>query len=197
MNKVEKIILHHSLTKDGTAKDFDGIKNYHIYTNGWKDIGYHYVIELVGDEYQIIKGRGEDEVGAHTKGENYSSIGICVVGNFDENYVPVQQLNKLIELIRDIRRRHGYIPIFGHRDFLESNTGYKKSCPGDKFPLEYLRNLGDEEQDWRIEIGKSALKELIDEGLIDTPNYWEDKLIDKIEVWAVFDIISTLISRRK
>ncbi|MCT4566140.1 MAG: peptidoglycan recognition protein family protein [Maledivibacter sp.] len=138
MNKPCKIIIHHSLTKDGKVVDFNAIKRYHIETNGWRDIGYHYVIENVNDQYKILKGRDEKAIGAHTKGENANSIGICLVGNFDVQLVPSNQLEKLVELIKDIRNRYGNIPVHGHCDFPNPDTGYRKSCPGKKFPWKDL-----------------------------------------------------------
>lgn len=147
MNIPKKIILHHSLTKDGEVKDYNSIKEYHVSYKGFKDIGYHYVIEQVYDKYIILKGRDEKTEGAHTIGENNSSIGICVVGNFDEDYLPVKHLSKVVELIRDIHNRYDNLPIYGHKDYPNPNNGYIKTCPGKNFPLEYIRNLFSDEDD--------------------------------------------------
>lgn len=135
MNNPCKVILYHSLTKDGEVVDFEAIKRYHIEKNGWLDIGYHYVIENVGGQYEILKGGDEKSIGAHTKGENGNSIGICLVGNFDVDTVPKGQLEKLVKLIKDIRSRYGNLPIYGHCDYSS------KSCPGIKFPWKELGEL--------------------------------------------------------
>lgn len=42
-----------------------------------KAIGYHYVIDRAG---LVLTGRHVDEIGAHAKGYNQKSIGICLVG---------------------------------------------------------------------------------------------------------------------
>ena len=136
MNKPNKIIIHHSDSKDhGTLKNFDEIKKWHVKENGWRDIGYHYVIEKIDGVYTILKGRPEIEDGAHCYGQNEESIGICVVGNFEVDQVPEEAYIKLAELIKDIRRRHGELPIHGHKEF------YNTSCPGKNFNLQKVKEL--------------------------------------------------------
>jgi hypothetical protein len=136
MNKPEKIILHHSLTDDNEVlSDFEAIRQYHMNVKGWKDIGYHYVIEKVHNKVIVRKGRDEKEIGAHTKGQNDRSIGICLVGNFDEDYVPSTMLEALVNLINDIRDRYGDLPIEGH--FKYAN----KTCPGKKFPWKAVEKM--------------------------------------------------------
>ena len=61
------IVIHHSLTKDGTVVDWEAIRRYHKETNGWSDIGYHYGIERVGGGLSLQVGRPESQPGAHTK----------------------------------------------------------------------------------------------------------------------------------
>ena len=79
------VIVHHSLTKDGNAVNWEAIKRYHIDVNKWSDIGYHFGIERVNNEYVVLPGRPLDVSGAHTKdgGFNLTSVGVCVVGNYD------------------------------------------------------------------------------------------------------------------
>ena len=135
MNKPDKIIIHHSATQDGLVyKDFDSIKQGHLRL-GYRNIGYHYVIESVANQYKIIPGRAETDTGAHAIGQNNNSIGICLVGNFMEEEPPEAQIQTLIYLIKDIYNRYGKLPIYGHRDFNAT------SCPGDKFPMGKIKKL--------------------------------------------------------
>lgn len=138
VNKPKYIILHHSATDGGT---FESIRKYHIEHNGWKDIGYHYLIETDGS---VHKGRDETATGAHTVGLNNISIGICLVGNFDKYEPNEAQLQALNDLISDIQYRYN-IPnenIKMHRDYAN------KTCPGMKFPIGRVRDMHWAEKIW-------------------------------------------------
>lgn len=75
------ITVHCSATPNGKAVSGDEIKKWHTDPQpkgrGWKDIGYHGVIEINGDFY---RGRADDHMGAHVEGQNDGNLGICLVG---------------------------------------------------------------------------------------------------------------------
>lgn len=74
------IIIHHSATENGNAETF---RRFHKETNGWDDIGYHFVVTNAngGTDGEVQKGRAIEKQGAHAKDRNSNSIGICLVGN--------------------------------------------------------------------------------------------------------------------
>jgi len=80
----------------------EDIRRWHVEGRGFRDIGYHFVLEREG---QIRLGRPVPVSGAHAKGHNADSIGICVVG---DNTDPEQQwsesqwaeLRYLVEALR-------------------------------------------------------------------------------------------------
>jgi hypothetical protein len=55
------------------------IRRWHIQQRGWRDIGYHWVIDHDG---AFAPGRAETEIGAHVEGHNAGTIGICLLGGF-------------------------------------------------------------------------------------------------------------------
>ncbi len=127
-----KIILHHSLTKDSETVSWGAIRKYHVEVEGWLDIGYHFGIEQVGDGFEVFAGRPLDRVGAHTKGQNGTSLGVCCVGNYDVDTVPEGMIQKLIPLLRGLMSVFS-IPsdqIYRHSDFAP------KTCPGSHFPFD-------------------------------------------------------------
>ena len=129
------IIIHHSLTKDGTTVSWQAIRRYHMIDLGWSDIGYHFGIELVNGEYEALVGRDLNREGAHTVGMNSRGIGICFVGNFDVEDVPRAQWDRGIKLVRSYCQLLS-IPVRnvqGHRDHAQ------KSCPGKRFDMDRFR----------------------------------------------------------
>ena len=130
------VIIHHSLTADGATVSWQAIRRYHIETNGWRDIGYHFGIELVNSEYEVFVGRDLNEVGAHCLGMNDKAIGVCFVGNFDLASPPPPQWKRGLKLVRNLMSQFE-IPaskVLGHRDFAS------KSCPGTQFDLDLFRS---------------------------------------------------------
>lgn len=138
MNQPEWIIIHHSLTRDQQVVDWQAIRNYHL-SLGWRDVGYHYGIEMVNGTPEILLGRFETQRGAHTRqrGMNSRSIGIMICGNFDLAPPPVTMWPKAIRLVRDIQFRYdiGKEFVVGHNHFADY-----KSCPGKKFNMEKFRD---------------------------------------------------------
>lgn len=89
---------------------------------GWW-CGYQYVIEESG---KCIQTRSEIEEGAHTRGLNTSSIGICWTGNGDMEKPTQEQESRLADLIRELAERWRIPPerIVPHRRFTQSKTCY-------------------------------------------------------------------------
>lgn len=148
--KPTHIVIHHSLTNDGVLSDFAAIRRYHIEHNGWKDIGYHLVVEEVDGKLVLEHGREIGTVGAHCieMGMNEKSIGICVVGNFDIAPPGITKMYFLRDLCFALMVNY-YIPasnVLGHRDVgLMANYDWRlgeyKSCPGKLFDMDMFREM--------------------------------------------------------
>jgi N-acetylmuramoyl-L-alanine amidase len=136
------IVIHHSLTEDYDTVSWAAIRDYHVHVNGWADIGYHYGIEKIGDDYLILKGRMDNVAGAHCLGFNDRSIGICVVGDFDRNPPNDIQLNLLRALVRSLMDIYGIKApeVIGHREsYALRGIPAEKACPGRAFDMDEFR----------------------------------------------------------
>ncbi|WP_104751006.1 N-acetylmuramoyl-L-alanine amidase, partial [Helicobacter salomonis] len=116
--KVNKIIVHCSATKEGKNFNAQDIDRWHK-ERGFKKIGYHYVIGIEGE---VERGRMLSEIGAHVKGHNSDSVGICYIGGLDEHGKPKdtrtpEQINALHNLLDYLTRMFPDATIYGHRDF--------------------------------------------------------------------------------
>ena len=125
MRKIDKIIVHCSATIEGANINTDTIRRWHVDGNKWKDIGYHYVVELDG---KIGTGRLESVTGAHTKGKNRTSIGVCYVGGLDQEKSPKDtlrgvQLGSMEQLLMELLTRYPDATLHGHNEFAN------KACP--------------------------------------------------------------------
>ncbi|MBM7833323.1 peptidoglycan recognition protein family protein [Clostridium sardiniense] len=123
------IIIHHT---EEIGWNIHKVHNHHK-TLGWEGIGYNYFIEENGT---IIEGRGM-HIGAHTKGFNNKSIGICLNGNFDLSYPSKEQIKSLCNMCNMLMQKYN-IPIesvIGHREV----EGVTKSCPGYYFNMNEFR----------------------------------------------------------
>ena len=110
MVKWQGIVIHHSASPRGYWQgdkwlpiNSEIIKRWHVEERGWSDIGYHYVILADG---KIEQGRPINRIGAHTRAgkRNYTSIGICLVGNFQYDTVAPEQLQATIQLVNKLRQ---------------------------------------------------------------------------------------------
>lgn len=119
--KVNEIIIHCSAS--GPKTKISDIKKWHL-DRGFFDIGYHYVIENDG---AIRIGRNIETMGAHCKGHNAKSVGVCLVGGFDGKVLhefSEKQAHALKMLIPEIQQIIGHVvPVVGHRTYA------KKECP--------------------------------------------------------------------
>ena len=119
------IIVHHSATENGNVEIFRREHKERIDKNGqkWPDIGYHFVITNGNDgpDGEIQKGRDIRKQGAHAKGRNADSVGICLVG---KDQFTNKQKKALIQLLADLCQKYKIEP--------SSKTiqRHHEECPG-------------------------------------------------------------------
>lgn len=126
------IIIHHTGAEE---KDAAQVRRYHL-SLGWRDIGYHYVIERDG---RVVPGRNLDLAGAHctASGMNQKGIGVAVIGNLENHSILPAQEKALQQLVRELMGRFG-VPaakVLGHREV----PGAATACPGRCLSMPTLR----------------------------------------------------------
>lgn len=121
MRDIDMIVVHCSDTPASMDIGVEEIRHWHVNDNGWSDIGYHYVIRRNGD---LEPGRPVEKAGAHARGNNKSSIGICLVGGKGGFNFTLPQLRGLAALVDDLQEAHGPCALLGHRDLDKG-----KECP--------------------------------------------------------------------
>ena len=105
------IIVHCSDTPKEMDIGADTIRRWHVEENGWSDIGYHFVIKRDGT---VENGRGQDDTGAHARGYNDKSIGICMVGGKPNANFTAAQWVSLEDLVKNLWLEYPLAEVVGH-----------------------------------------------------------------------------------
>ncbi|MBX8484977.1 N-acetylmuramoyl-L-alanine amidase [Pseudomonas cichorii] len=124
------IVVHCSATGPNADIGVREITQWHI-QRGFDTVGYHYVIRRNGE---LETGRAESTIGAHVKGHNSNSIGVCLAGGVDaknkpENNFTPAQFATLETLLQQLQSRYPAARILGHRDLSPDRNGDGKITP--------------------------------------------------------------------
>lgn len=127
IKEVRYLVVHCAATRADSDIGLKEIRSWH-YQRGFVDIGYHYVIRRDGG---VETGRPLDRPGAHARGFNHLSLGICLVGGVasdgktpENNFTP-EQFHALWALLQELKKKYPEALILGHRDLPNVNKG----CP--------------------------------------------------------------------
>lgn len=144
-NIPNKIIVHHTggsdanPLQDSSNFTFEACDKLHKEKFNMKSslgfyVGYHYYIEKNGT---LKQARLDIDEGAHTIGQNTSSIGVCLAGNFDLTLPTEAQTIALTALLITLSMKYGIAPenIYPHRSFSS------KTCYGNKLSSLWASNL--------------------------------------------------------
>ena len=137
--KITDIVIHCSATIEGKVFRAKDIDLWHK-KRGFRKIGYHFVVDLDGT---IEQGRPLREAGAHVKGHNANSIGICYIGGLDskgkeKDTRTDKQKASLLFLVKTLKAAIPTVcKVAGHRDYSPDLNGNGvidpneriKSCP--------------------------------------------------------------------
>jgi hypothetical protein len=141
-NSWNYIVIHHSASSSGNAAIFDKM---HRETNGWDELGYHFVIgngtNSRDGQIEVGPRWPKQKWGAHAKTEdnryNLHGIGICLVGNFDVDRPTPEQQRSLAKLVAYLMKTYK-VPanqVIGHGDTKPTH------CPGKNMSVATIRML--------------------------------------------------------
>lgn len=117
MRSINLIVVHCSATRANRALTTEELETIHR-CRGFRGIGYHYYIRRDGS---VVNTRPLELVGAHAKGHNAHSIGLCYEGGLDCNGKPAdtrtpEQRSALRLLVYQLLKRFRNSYVCGHRD---------------------------------------------------------------------------------
>ena len=90
----QALVVHHTVTRnDYTQAEAAGIiravYGYHTRSRGWDDIGYNILVDRFGTVYEgRYGGFHRGAIGTHTAGFNSQTLGISLLGNYEEVDTP-------------------------------------------------------------------------------------------------------------
>ena len=142
MRPITRVIIHCTASDDEADNRDHALTKLHImppdievhWNNkqvncfGFDSVGYHFVVWKTGD---IQNFRDLEEMGAHVKGHNGDSVGVCLAGLND--FSPFQ-MRQAAKLVWELCQAYGLDPlkdVHPHNKYTD-----KKTCPN--FPLEKL-----------------------------------------------------------
>ena len=124
-SSTDYIVVHCAATKASMDIGLTEIRKWHVQGNGWRDVGYHYIIRRNGE---VELGRSIRDTGAHAAGYNHKSVGLCMVGGMAEdnsaenNFTPHQWVALIME-VKKLSETYPDAKIIGHNEISE------KECP--------------------------------------------------------------------
>jgi hypothetical protein len=123
------IVVHHSATAYSSPNEIQAL---HMDGRGFADVAYHFMITTDGTIYE---GREIDIRGAHVQSFNTGSVGIVLLGNFNEDQPTETQLTSLRALVDYLSYAYEIKYLAGHKDYPNQSPDGTE-CPGDNlYPL--------------------------------------------------------------
>jgi len=104
---IKSIMVHHTHSEYESSDQWIlDIYRFHSVSREWWDVGYNYII---GYEWQIYEWRAgwDYAIAAHAKNNNFSTIWIALMWEFDHKEVPEAQLQALSELVKYLTEKYG------------------------------------------------------------------------------------------
>jgi hypothetical protein len=137
---VDYNVIHHTGLGTTAQTYSTTIARYHVDTNGWPAIGYHFLVYSHKIRYVGDIGTAR----AHVWGHNDDTVGIAIVGDYQE-FRPSDNAILLARRLCDFMDEYyaGSTSRVGHREI--ALPGHETECPGDSAygPDGWLREITD------------------------------------------------------
>ncbi|SMG27673.1 Por secretion system C-terminal sorting domain-containing protein [Marivirga sericea] len=141
----ENMIVHHSAGSNNISDYTQAVRSIYIFhteENGWSDIGYNYLVAPNGVIYagrDPAAGDQDKVLGAHFCGSNSSTMGICLMGNYETVEPPSEMLESLEQVLSWKAFKDDLAPLDVSAHPLNSNLGViaghqegcSTLCPGE------------------------------------------------------------------
>jgi hypothetical protein len=146
--RLRGVVVHHTSTPNGERDPAARVRDiyaFHALDRGWGDMGYHLLIDETGALYEGRAGSAgvldgaPAVIGGHVYGHNAGTLGIALLGTFDERPPSAAACAALVSAVSLLAERHGLDPLAArstgaggvvptictHRDLAPA------ACPGD------------------------------------------------------------------
>lgn len=125
--QIDLIVIHCSATRRYQDYPVEQLREDHR-KQGFADIGYHFYVRRDGE---VTPCRPLHQFGAHARGFNDRSIGICYEGGLEVDGSPCDtrtyaQKIALLDLLRQLKAAYPKAQILGH---CELSPSIHKACP--------------------------------------------------------------------
>lgn len=134
ISSIRYIVVHHGAVPGDGREKLHAYANHHVNVLGWPGIGYHYGI---GKDGTIYRTNRLEVISYHVGRYNSKSVGLVLVGHYDIEEPPQEQLVSARRLCAWLCQQLNLSPedIKGHREFPD----VPKSCPGLKISMSAFR----------------------------------------------------------
>ncbi|MER8042299.1 N-acetylmuramoyl-L-alanine amidase [Streptomyces sp. NPDC094032] len=91
--KIKAAFVHHTTDAEYNCADSAAVVRamhvYHVKTNGWRDLGYNFLVDKCGTIFEGRQGGVDQPVlGAHTYGWNSESTSVSIIGDYTSKAAP-------------------------------------------------------------------------------------------------------------
>jgi len=130
MVRVQRITVHHDgmppvslRSRNDVRERLEMIRRSHVEHRQWADIGYHYIVDPLGN---VWEGRPIRYQGAHVANQNERNLGVLVLGNFEQQ-TPTRQATAALDAFLVAEMNRYRVPL----RWVKTHQEYAPTaCPG-------------------------------------------------------------------